>query len=227
MAELAHGEAQAECESEEEQGSEGGDHGIHACSRRHYLTADPRSRRRRDGATESRCYRLLSPLGGTVDGSHDPRPASSPVIEASADVTVPVGADEAYAALSDLEHADWLPAVRGLRHVGGPAQGVGARYEVEAGLVGRHLRGVLVCVEAKRPDRTVMTLEDGLDLTIIATVQAVSGGCRVELTARYTVGNGLTGLAVERASAGAARREVCRAVEHFAAQFGRKAAASG
>ena len=28
-----------------------------------------------------------------------------------------------------------------------------------------------------------------------------------------------------RASAGAARREVCRAVEHFAAQFGRKAPA--
>jgi carbon monoxide dehydrogenase subunit G len=147
------------------------------------------------------------------------------VIESSAEVTVPVGRDEAYAALTDLEHADWLPAVKGLRHIGGPAQGVGARYEVEAGLVGRHLRGVLVCTEAVRPERTVMTLEDGLDLTITGTVRKVSGGCRVLLTARYSVGNGITGLAIERASAGPARREVCRAVEHFAAQFGRKASA--
>ena len=147
------------------------------------------------------------------------------MIESSADVTVPVGRDEAYAALTDLEHADWLPGVNGLRHIGGPAQGVGARYEVEAGLVGRHLRGVLVCTEAVRPERTVMTLEDGLDLTITGTVGKVSGGCRVELTARYSVGNGITGLAIERASAGPARREVCRAVEHFAAQFGRKASA--
>jgi carbon monoxide dehydrogenase subunit G len=147
------------------------------------------------------------------------------VIEASADVTVPVRTEEAYAALSDLGHADWLPGVKGLLHIGGPTQGVGARYEVEAGLVGRHLRGVLVCTEALSPKRTVMTLEDGLDLTITATVRPVSGGCRVELTARYSVGNGLTGLAIERASAGPARREVSRAVEHFAAQFGRKASA--
>ncbi|MGD1052352.1 MAG: SRPBCC family protein [Candidatus Dormibacteria bacterium] len=151
--------------------------------------------------------------------------AASSVIEATAEVTVPVGREEAYAALSDLEHADWLPGVKGLVHIGGPAQGVGARYEVEAGISGRHLRGVLMCTEAIRPERTVMTLEDGLDLTITGTVVPVSGGCRVELTARYTVGNGLTGLAIERASAGAARREVCRAVEHFAAQFGRKASA--
>jgi carbon monoxide dehydrogenase subunit G len=147
------------------------------------------------------------------------------VIEASADVTLPVRAEEAYAALSDLDHADWLPGVKRLRHIGGPEHGVGARYEVEAGLVGRHLRGVLVCTEAVRPKRTVMTLEDGLDLTITATVAPVRGGCRVDLTASYSVGNGLTGLAIERASAGPARREVCRAVEHLAAQFGRKASA--
>jgi carbon monoxide dehydrogenase subunit G len=162
-----------------------------------------------------------------VDASHGipDLSAASSVIEATAEVTVPVGREEAYAALSDLEHADWLPGVKGLVHIGGPAQGVGARYEVEAGISGRHLRGVLMCTEAIRPERTVMTLEDGLDLTITGTVVPVSGGCRVELTARYTVGNGLTGLAIERASAGAARREVCRAVEHFAAQFGRKASA--
>jgi hypothetical protein len=149
------------------------------------------------------------------------------VIEATADVTVPVGAEEAYAVLSDLRHPDWLPGVKGLRHVGGPAQGVGARYEVEAGLIGRHLRGVLVCTEALPPERTVMTLEEGLDLVITATVRPVSGGCRIDLSARYSVGNGLTGLAIERASAGPARREVCRAVEHFAAQFGRKAPVGG
>jgi len=165
--------------------------------------------------------------GGTVALTHgSPGPSIlPPVIEASADVTVPVRAEEAYAALTDLEHADWLPGVRGLRHTGGPTQGVGARYEVEAGLVGRHLRGVLVCTEAVRPERTVMTLEDGLDLVITATVRGVRGGCRVMLTARYTVGNGLTGLALERASAGPARREVARAMEQFAAQFGRKAPA--
>ena len=147
------------------------------------------------------------------------------MIEASADVTVPVGAEEAYAALSDLRHADWLPGIKGLRHIGGPPLGLGARYEVEAGLVGRHLRGVLVCTEALPPERTVMTLEEGMDLIITATVRTVSGGCRVDLIARYSVGNGLTGLAIERASAGPARREVSRAVEHFAAQFGRKAPA--
>jgi hypothetical protein len=145
------------------------------------------------------------------------------VIEATADVTVPVGPEEAYAALSDLRHADWLPGVKGLRHIGGPVQGLAARYEVEAGLVGRHLRGVLVCTEALPPERMVMTLEEGLDLVITATVRGVSGGCRVDLSARYSVGNGLAGLAMERASAGPARREVCRAVEQFAAQFGRKA----
>jgi len=150
----------------------------------------------------------------------------SRVIEASADVTVPVGREEAYAALSDLEHADWLPGVKSLVHIGGPAQGVGARYEVEASISGRHLRGVLVCTEAIRPERTVVTLEDGLDLTITGTVRRVSGGCRVLLTARYSVGNGLTGRAIERASAGSARREVCRSVEHFAAQFGRKTSAA-
>jgi len=159
--------------------------------------------------------------GQVSHGTPHPR-VTPPVIEASADVTVPVGADEAYAAISDLEHADWLPGVKRLRHIGGPAQGVGARYEVEAGFVGRHLRGVLACTEARPPERTVMTLEDGLDLVITATVSPVSGGCHVELVATYSVGNGLSGMAVERASAGPARREVSRAVEQFAARFGRK-----
>jgi carbon monoxide dehydrogenase subunit G len=144
------------------------------------------------------------------------------VIEASAEVTVPVRPQEAYDALTDLEHAVWLPGIRGLRHIGGPARGVGARYEVEAGLVGRHLRGVLVCTEAVSPRWTVVSLEEGLDLTITATVTRVNGGCRVELAARYSVGAGLAAMAIERASAGPARREVARAVEQFAAQFARR-----
>ncbi len=147
----------------------------------------------------------------------------APMIEVSADVTVPASPADAYAALLDLEHAAWLPAIRGLRHIGGPHQGVGARFEVEAGLIGRHLRGVLVCTEATSPRRTVVTLEEGLELTVTAVVAPTKGGCRVSLTARYTVGTGLTGAAVEHASVGAARREVARAVEQFAAQFGRKA----
>lgn len=143
------------------------------------------------------------------------------MIEARADVTVPVEPAQAFEALSDLEHADWLPAVRGLRHIGGPKRGRGARYEVEAGLVGRHLQGVMVCSELDKPRRMVLTLEEGLDLTITATVAPIRGGCTVELSAAYSVG-GAFGGAVERASSGAARREVSRAVETFAARFGRK-----
>lgn len=143
------------------------------------------------------------------------------MIDASADVTVPVPTKQAFAALSDLRNADWLPAVRGLRHLDGPETGLGARYEVEAGLVGKHLQGILVCEEFEAPTRMVVALEDGLDLRITATLTPVSGGCTLALQARYHVG-GPFGAAVERASAGAARREVGRAVETFAARFGRK-----
>lgn len=141
------------------------------------------------------------------------------MIEASADVVVPVAAADAYAAVTDLEGATWLPGVRRLHHVGGPLRGAGARFEVEASLVGRELRGVLVCTEAVAPERTVMALEEGLDLTIGATVARAGGGSRVTLTARYSVGSGLAARAVERASAGAARREVARAVERLAARW--------
>ncbi|MGI8847650.1 MAG: SRPBCC family protein [Candidatus Dormibacteria bacterium] len=146
------------------------------------------------------------------------------MVEARSDVIVPATAKEAYAAVSDLEHADWLPAVRGLRHVGGPKKGVGARYEVEAGLVGRHLRGVLVCEEATPPERLVMVLEEGLELTISVGIAEVDGGCRVELAAAYSVGGMFSG-AVDRASLGAARREVSRACEQLAARFGRRSSA--
>ncbi len=145
------------------------------------------------------------------------------MIEARSDVTLPVPPDEAFAAIADLDHADWLPAVRGLRHVGGPRKGVGARYEVEVGAMGRHLRGVLVCAELTPPQRMVMELEEGLELTIRADVRAVRGGCRVDIVARYSVGSGLLAGAVERSSQGAARREVARACEQLAARFGRKA----
>ena len=144
------------------------------------------------------------------------------MVEAQSDVTLPVPPREAFAAISDLEHADWLPAVRGLRHVGGPRKGVGARYEVEVGAMGRHLRGVLVCEELTPPKRMVMALDGGLELTIEAAVRAVRGGCRVDISARYSVGSGLLAAALERSSQGAARREVARACEQLAARFGRK-----
>lgn len=155
----------------------------------------------------------LAHRGGTVTS----------VIEARATATMPVPADEAFDAATDLEHADWLPAVRGLRRLEGSPVGVGARYAVEVGLIGRHLSGVLVCRELDPPRRARYVLEEGMDLTITIAVTPTSGGCTLELVAAYSVGGGPLSGAVERASAGAARREVARAVEQFAARFGRKA----
>jgi len=149
------------------------------------------------------------------------------MIEARADVTLPVPPADAFAAATDMAHADWLPAVRGLRHVGGPPSGVGARYEVEVGIIGRHLRGVLVCRELDPPSRAVFALEEGMELTVVLGILPVGGGCRLEVTARYAVGGGPFGGAVERATAGAARHEVARAVENFAARFGRKSTLAG
>lgn len=142
------------------------------------------------------------------------------MIEASATATLPVGVDEAFAVVSDVSNADWLPAVRGVRHVGGPATGVGARFEVEAGLIGRHLRGVLRIEEEEAPTLMVLILEDGLDLTITIELQPVRGGCDLTVTAMYSVG-GAFGGAVERASQLPARRETARAVEQLAAHFAR------
>lgn len=144
------------------------------------------------------------------------------MVEARSDVTLPVSPEAAFAAVSDLNHADWLPAVRGVRHIGGPSSGVGARYEVEAGFVGRHLRGVLVCHELSPPRRLVMVLEEGLDLTITVDVAPVGAGCSVAIAARYSFRSGPLAGAVERASQGAARRETARACEQLAARFGRK-----
>jgi hypothetical protein len=144
------------------------------------------------------------------------------MIETSADVTLPVTPEEAFAVVADIEHADWLPAVRRLRHIGGPSGGVGARYEVEAGLVGRHLRGVLVCTELTPPKHMVLTLEEGLDLTLEVNIRKVVGGCTVVMSARYSVTGRPFAGAVELASQGAARRETARACEQLAARFGRK-----
>ena len=144
------------------------------------------------------------------------------MIEARADATVPTPPAEVFASATDLDGADWLPAVRGLHRLPGPAHGVGTRYAVEVGIVGRHLSGVLVCREMAAPRRAVFGLEEGLDLTITLLVEPVgSGSARIELSARYAVGGGPFGGAVERASVGAARREVGRAVEQLAARFGR------
>ncbi len=143
------------------------------------------------------------------------------MIEASATATLPVSAKQAFAVVSDIPNADWLPAVRGVRHMGGPKRGVGARFEVEAGLVGRHLRGVLLVKEMVEPKKMVLVLEEGLDLTITIEVTPARAGCKLRVEARYSVG-GAFGGAVERASQLPARREVARAVEQLAARFGRE-----
>jgi len=143
------------------------------------------------------------------------------MIEAIASATLPVPAARAFAVVSDISNADWLPAVRGVRHVGGPKRGVGARFEVEAGLVGRHLRGVLLVKEMNEPHRIVLVLEEGLDLTVTVELTPARGGCKLQVEARYSVG-GAFGGAVERASQPAARREVARAVEQLSARFGRE-----
>lgn len=149
------------------------------------------------------------------------------MVEASADVTLPVSPEKAYDVVSDVGGADWLPAVRGVRHVGGTPGTEGARYEVEAGLLGRHLAGVLVVTEASRPERFVLVLEEGLDLTITVEITGVDGGCELWLEASYSVGRGPLAAAAERASQGAARREVARALEQLAARFGRKGRTAG
>ncbi|MFN2569936.1 MAG: SRPBCC family protein, partial [Candidatus Dormibacteria bacterium] len=135
------------------------------------------------------------------------------MVHARADATIPASPPEVFAVATDLAAADWLPAVRRLRHVGGPLRGVGSRHEAEVGLVGRHLRGVLVCREMAEPTRAVFGLDEGLDLTVTVTVSPVSGGSTVEVDAAYTLGDGPLGAALERASIGAARREAARAVE--------------
>ncbi len=144
------------------------------------------------------------------------------MIETRADVTLPVPPEEAFAVVADIEHADWLPAIRRLRHISGPAGGVGARYEVEAGLVGRHMRGVLVCSELTPPKHMVLVLEEGIDLTLDVSVKKVGGGCSVTMSARYSVSGRPFAGAVEMASQGPARRETARACEQLAARFGRK-----
>lgn len=144
------------------------------------------------------------------------------MFEARAQATVPAPPDEVFAAATDFDHADWLPAVRHVRRLDGPASGVGARYSVEIGILGRALNGVLVCEVYEPPSRCVLALEDGLELTITVEVRAVPGGSAFELVAAYSVG-GPFGSVAERASSGPARREVGRAVEQLAARFGRKA----
>jgi|SRR5450759_2506627 len=142
------------------------------------------------------------------------------MIEASATAKLPVPAATAFAVVSDLSNADWLPAVRGVKHIGGPKNGVGGRFEVEAGMVGRHLRGVLLLKELEAPRRMVLVLEEGLDLTVTIDLKPLRAGCEVRVEARYSVGGAFGGVA-ERASQPAARREVARAVEQLSARFGR------
>ena len=68
----------------------------------------------------------------------------------------------------------------------------------------------------------MLSLEDGLDLTLEVTIKQVVGGCSVSMSARYSVGGGPFSGAMEIASQGPARRETARACEQLAARFGRK-----
>jgi Polyketide cyclase / dehydrase and lipid transport len=140
------------------------------------------------------------------------------MVEAHADTVLPVPASRAFEEATDLTRADWLPAVRRLRHVGGPVRGLGARYEAEVDVFGHHLHGVLVCQELEAPRRAVYALEGGLDLEIVVAVQPVDQGCRLELRIRYTIG-GFAGRAVERATIGPAQREIERALSNLASRF--------
>jgi hypothetical protein len=140
------------------------------------------------------------------------------MVEAHADTVLPVSAPQAFEEATDLERADWLPAVRRLRHTGGPVRGVGARYQAEVDVPGHRLHGELVCQEYEIPRRAVYVLERGLDLAIEVVVWPVERGCRLELRIRYTVG-GFAGRAVERATIGRARREIVRALSTLAGRF--------
>ena len=68
----------------------------------------------------------------------------------------------------------------------------------------------------------VLTLEEGLDLTVEVTIRKVVGGCTVVMSARYSLSGRPFAGAVELASQGPARRETARACEQLAARFGRK-----
>src|SRR6266508_1679106 len=140
------------------------------------------------------------------------------MVEAQADTVLPVSASQAFEEATDFTRADWLPAVRSLRHVGGPASGVGARYEAEVAVAGQHLHGVLVCEELETPQRAVYRLEGGLDLTIVVDVSPASPGCRLELRVSYKIG-GFAGGALERATIGPVRREIVQALANLAGRI--------
>jgi carbon monoxide dehydrogenase subunit G len=145
------------------------------------------------------------------------------MFEARAQAIVPAPPAEVFEVATDLDHAGWLPAVRHVHRLEGSPIGEGARYAVEVSVLGRTFNGVLVCRVLDAPRRCVLALEDGLDLRITMDVTSVPGGSEFELVAAYSVGVGPLALVAERASSGAARREVGRAVEQLAARFGRKA----
>ncbi len=142
------------------------------------------------------------------------------MVDAAAEVTLPAPPADVFAALSDLEHATWLPGVREIHRLPG-AEGMGAQYRVHVSIVGKQFDGILECSEFTPPRQMAFVLKDSLKLTITASVTEVSGGSLMSLTAAYTV-PGPFGGAVEKTTVGAAKREVARAIEQFSAQFGRK-----
>lgn len=140
------------------------------------------------------------------------------MVEAHDEAFLPVPPSRAFEEATDLGRADWLPAVRRLRHAGGPVRGLGARYDAEVEVPGHTLHGVLVCRELEAPRRAVWALERGLDLEIAVTVEPDGGGSRLELSIRYSIG-GLAGRVMERATIGPARLQIERALANLAARL--------
>jgi hypothetical protein len=148
------------------------------------------------------------------------------MVEARTDKILSVPAARAFEEATDLTRADWLPAVRRLRHIGGPVRGIGARYEAEVDVPGHRLHGVLVCQELDAPRRAVYELESGLDLAIVVSVQPADQSCRVELYIRYTIG-GFAGRAMELATIGPARQGIVRALDTLAGRLQAPGQAAG
>ena len=127
---------------------------------------------------------------------------------------------------SDEESGELVDLAARIRAVAEEYIGDSAHKTIEKHFL-HALDGIMSGDGERAVDAMVMELEKGLDLTIKAEVRPVRGGCRVEIVARYSVGSGPLAGAVERASQGAARREVARACEQLAARFGRKSEVRG
>ncbi len=144
------------------------------------------------------------------------------VAEVVSRATLPASAEKVFARAVDLSKADWLPSVSGIQHVGGAASGVGAQYSVLVHFMGHDSESLLTCTKFDPPRQAVFSVDEGMKLTLQLEVIPVEGGSELALTLSYRVGGGPFGAMAEKASEPAARHEVSRAVEAFAANFRRR-----